>query len=72
MFHYILRNMQDKSFTSTLFAPVSELQKLDSRNAASEWFKQNFRDAVSLAGEEALLNDFERNPRNSLISLKVW
>ncbi|GJJ12058.1 hypothetical protein Clacol_006299 [Clathrus columnatus] len=62
---------EDKSFTSTLFAPTSELAKLDTREKASEWLKEYFPDAVSLVGEETLLNDFERNPRNSLISLQA-
>jgi hypothetical protein len=35
------------------------------------WFKNHFPDAVSVMGEQALLRDFERNPRSPLISTKV-
>ncbi|KAF8574488.1 FAD/NAD-binding domain-containing protein [Ramaria rubella] len=62
---------KDKTFTSTLFAPTSEFAQLTTRDAASIWFKTHFPDAVKLIGEETLLNDFQRNPRNSLISLKA-
>lgn len=62
---------KDKTFTCTLFAPTSELERLTSRAAASTWFKTHFIDAVNLIGEEILLNDFQRNPRSSLVSLKV-
>jgi kynurenine 3-monooxygenase len=62
---------KDKTFTCTLFAPKSELDRLTSRAAASAWLKAHFIDAVNLIGEETLLNDFQQNPRSSIISVKV-
>jgi len=35
------------------------------------WFSKHFPDAVRLIGEEKLLHDFKKNPRSSLISIKV-
>lgn len=70
--HGIASHLKDKTFTSTLFAPTSELQRLTTRRAASIWFKTHFPDVVDLIGEETLLDDFLRNPRSSLISLKVF
>ncbi|KAI0079955.1 FAD/NAD-P-binding domain-containing protein [Panus rudis PR-1116 ss-1] len=62
---------QDKSFTCTLFAPTAEFNRLDSPDAIIDWFKTNFPDALPLIGEQALLRDFERNPRSPLISIKA-
>src|SRR5882724_6050115 len=66
-----MKLIKDKTFTCTLFAPTSELERLTSRAAASTWFKRHFVDAVHIIGEETLLDDFDRNPRSWLISLKV-
>ncbi|KAF8498334.1 FAD/NAD-P-binding domain-containing protein [Gautieria morchelliformis] len=62
---------KDRTFTCTLFAPTSEFDQLTTRSAVSAWFKAHFPDAVELIGEGTLVEDFRRNPRNSLISLKV-
>jgi hypothetical protein len=62
---------QDKTFTCTLFAPTSEFERLSSREAISRWFSRHFPDALSLIGEERLIEDFERNPRGALVSIKV-
>jgi len=62
---------KDKSFTATLFAPRAELDLLPSRAVAAAWFWRHFPDVIHLVGEEMLLNDFEKNPRNSLISIKA-
>jgi kynurenine 3-monooxygenase len=35
------------------------------------WFMSHFPDAASIIGEKALLQDFKRNPRSPLISIKV-
>ncbi|KAF8526976.1 FAD/NAD-P-binding domain-containing protein [Hysterangium stoloniferum] len=63
---------KDKTVTATLFAPTSVLDQLNTRSTAAAWFNANFPDIVSLVGEETLLTDFQRNPRNPLISLKVY
>jgi kynurenine 3-monooxygenase len=62
---------QDCTFTCTVFAPTTELDKLRTRKDASEWFNRHFPDAVHLIGEDNLLDDFERNPRSPLIHLKA-
>ncbi|GJE90845.1 hypothetical protein PsYK624_069890 [Phanerochaete sordida] len=62
---------KDKTFTCTLFAPTSEFERLDSREKTLKWFEANFPDALPLIGEEALLRDFENNPRSALITVKA-
>lgn len=62
---------KDKTFTCTLFAPSSEFAGLTSPEALLCWFKTHFPDALPLIGEEGLLNDFKRNPRSPLISIKA-
>jgi kynurenine 3-monooxygenase len=64
-------NLQDKTFTSTLFAPKAEFDRMASPEMTLTWFKSYFSDALSIIGEETLLKDFERNPRSPLISIKV-
>lgn len=63
---------QDKSFTCTLFAPVSVLDCIRTPEAALSWFRQYFPDAISAIGEKTLVEDFLRNPRSPLICTKVW
>ncbi|KAK0228450.1 FAD/NAD-binding domain-containing protein [Armillaria fumosa] len=61
---------QDKTFTCTLFAPSSELDRLRTPEEILTWFKLHFPDAVSLIGEKELLRDFTSNPRSPLICTK--
>ncbi|KAI1795758.1 FAD/NAD(P)-binding domain-containing protein [Ganoderma leucocontextum] len=62
---------KDKTFTCTVFAPTAEFDRLNSDEAILQWFQANFPDALPLIGEEALLNDFHRNPRSALMSIKA-
>ncbi|KAG8833524.1 kynurenine 3-monooxygenase, mitochondrial precursor [Serendipita sp. 399] len=62
---------QDKSFTSTLFAPTSEFDKLKNASEFIDWFRSHFPDAVDLIGESRLIEDYKRNPRSPLIHIKV-
>ncbi|KIJ16812.1 kynurenine 3-monooxygenase [Paxillus involutus ATCC 200175] len=62
---------KDKSFTCTLFAPTVEFDRLISPEAILSWFRSCFPDALALIGEDKLLNDFAKNPRSPLISIKV-
>ncbi|KIP09635.1 hypothetical protein PHLGIDRAFT_102657 [Phlebiopsis gigantea 11061_1 CR5-6] len=62
---------KDKTFTCTLFAPTTEFERLKTREITLKWFKSNFPDALPLIGEEALLRDFEKNPRSALITVKA-
>ncbi len=63
--------IQDKSFTCTLFAPTTELETLSNKDQVLSWFGIHFPDALELIGTEGLLNSFQLNPRNPLISVKV-
>ena len=65
------RVVQDKSFTCTLFAPTTEFETLSHKDEVLSWFRTHFPDALELIGSEGLLNSFQRNPRNPLISIKV-
>ncbi|TBU50901.1 FAD/NAD(P)-binding domain-containing protein [Dichomitus squalens] len=62
---------KDKTFTCTVFAPTEEFDRLQSDEVIVRWFHANFPDALPLIGEEALLQDFHRNPRSALMSIKA-
>lgn len=62
---------QDKSFTSTLFAPTSEFSKLKSPDEFVSWFRLQFPDATEIIGEARLKQDFLHNPRSPLIHIKA-
>ncbi|KAG6376447.1 hypothetical protein JVT61DRAFT_2435 [Boletus reticuloceps] len=62
---------KDKSFTCTLFAPTVELDRLIGCEAILSWFRTYFPDALLLLGEDKLLNDFAKNTRSPLISIKA-
>ncbi|KAH9981244.1 FAD/NAD-P-binding domain-containing protein [Lactifluus volemus] len=62
---------KDKSFTCTLFAPTIEFEKLTHHDQFLPWFRAHFPDALELIGTEGLLNSFQQNPRNPLISIKA-
>ncbi|KAI8998528.1 FAD/NAD-P-binding domain-containing protein [Trametes punicea] len=62
---------KDATFTCTLFAPHDEFDRLRSDDAILKWFKAHFPDALPLIGEQGLLDDFHRNPRSPLMSIKV-
>ena len=62
---------KDKTFTCTLFAPTAELDRLYSADILLTWFKLYFPDALRAIGEKRLVDDFMKNPRNSLICTKV-
>ncbi|KAH9856999.1 FAD/NAD-P-binding domain-containing protein [Lenzites betulinus] len=62
---------KDATFTCTLFAPTADFDRLDSDAAILQWFQDNFPDALPLIGEQALLDDFHRNPRSALMSIKA-
>ncbi|KAI9510863.1 FAD/NAD-P-binding domain-containing protein [Russula earlei] len=62
---------RDKSFTCTLFAPTTEFEKLLHADQILSWFRTQFPDALEFIGTDGLLNSFQRNPRNPLVSIKV-
>ncbi|KAF7295012.1 Kynurenine 3-monooxygenase [Mycena indigotica] len=69
-FMFIALPNQDKSFTCTLFAPASLLDTLGDRATFLSWFRQHFRDAFELIGENSLATAWELNPRSPLICTK--
>ncbi|KAH9946013.1 FAD/NAD-P-binding domain-containing protein [Epithele typhae] len=64
---------KDYSFTCTLFAPTSTFDYLasSSDDEVLRWFRAHFPDALSLIGDKAFLEDFHRNPRGTLITVKA-
>lgn len=62
---------KDKSFTCTLFAPTTEFETLSNKDQILPWFRRQFPDALELIGTEGLLNSFQQNPRNPLITIKA-
>lgn len=60
----------DKTFTSTLFAPQSIFDQLDSWQQFMDFFTKQFPDAFTLIGEKSLKESFQNNPRGTLVSVK--
>ncbi|CAK5264262.1 unnamed protein product [Mycena citricolor] len=69
-FMFIALPNKDKSFTCTLFAPISVLDRLVDRQTFLSWFKEYFPDALKLIGEDNLCSDWSKNPRSPLICTK--
>lgn len=61
---------KDKTFTCTLFAPISVLDELRTPEDILDWFHHYFPDALRAIGENNLVNDFLQNPRCPLICTK--
>ncbi|KAF9052962.1 hypothetical protein BJ165DRAFT_1444407 [Panaeolus papilionaceus] len=70
-FMFIALPNKDKTFTCTLFAPSTELDRLCSADVILSWFKFYFPDAVRAIGEQRLVEDFMKNPRCPLICTKA-
>ncbi|VVT50622.1 uncharacterized protein SAPINGB_P002825 [Magnusiomyces paraingens] len=62
----------DGSFTSTLFAPWSLLESLDSEEKWFDFFWTNFPDIFekSLMTKESLIKAYHENPRGSLVCVR--
>ena len=50
---------------------MTEFDKLSDKDLFLSWFRRHFPDALELIGTENLLDSFQWNPRNPLISIKV-
>jgi len=50
---------------------MTEFEKLSHKNQILSWFGTHFPDALELMDTEGLLNSFQQNPRNPLISIKA-
>ena len=61
---------QDKSFTTTLFLPLSIFQTLTNAYELLTFFQRYFPDAISLIGRENLIETFFSSKPLSLVSIK--
>lgn len=61
---------QDKSFTTTLFLPLTIFQKLTNQDELLEFFQKYFPDAISLIGKENLIETYFSSKPLSLVSIK--
>ncbi|TDL15989.1 FAD/NAD(P)-binding domain-containing protein [Rickenella mellea] len=68
---FMLVAFPNRTFTCSLFAPEVELAKLKDRKYSLEFSRTHFAEVVPLIGEVNLLDALERNPRNSLITVKA-
>ncbi|KAK6340878.1 kynurenine 3-monooxygenase, mitochondrial precursor [Orbilia brochopaga] len=69
-FMFIALPNQDRSFTCTLFMPEDMFKDIVGPEALLGFFRKEFPDVVSLAGEENLIGDYLKNQKLPLISLK--
>lgn len=74
-------DVQDKSFTVTLFAYDSTFESIAASLAALkpgetnpviELFRKEFPDALKLMGEDGLMKAWTENPKDGLITIEVW
>jgi len=61
---------QDKSFTTTLFLPLSIFETLTTTDKLLGFFQKYFPDAISLIGRENLIETFFSSKPLPLISIK--
>ncbi|XP_078485372.1 kynurenine 3-monooxygenase [Ciona intestinalis] len=61
---------QDKSFTCTLFMPITKFEKLKTGDEVLDLFMRVFPDSVPLIGEEFLKKDFFNLPPLPIITVK--
>lgn len=61
---------QDKSFTTTLFLPLTIFQKLTTVDELLAFFQQYFPDAISLIGRQNLIETYFSSKPLPLMSIK--
>jgi len=61
---------QDKSWTVTLFMPFDIFDAITTPEKLLDFFKTTYADSIPLIGEERLVEDFFRNKRLPMISVK--
>jgi hypothetical protein len=62
---------QDRSWTITLFMPLSDFEVLDSPTRLLKFFSQHFPDSIPLIGKHRLVSDFFTTKPSTLLSIKV-
>ncbi|KAH6574439.1 hypothetical protein BASA60_005522 [Batrachochytrium salamandrivorans] len=60
----------DRSFTVTLFMPWSKFDEIKTKAQLVEFFEEKFADAVPLIGKEFLVQEYFKNVKGSLVSIK--
>lgn len=63
---------QDRSWTITLFMPLSDFEALDSPTRLLKFFSQQFPDSIPLIGKHQLVTDFFSTKPSTLLSIKVF
>ncbi|XP_039290511.1 kynurenine 3-monooxygenase isoform X2 [Nilaparvata lugens] len=61
---------QDKTWTVSLFMPLSKFGELDSPERLSEFFEEYFPDALDLIGKDKLIKDYFATSSSHLVSIK--
>ncbi|PNF20346.1 Kynurenine 3-monooxygenase [Cryptotermes secundus] len=61
---------QDRSWTITLFMPLSDFEALDSPTRLLKFFSQHFPDSIPLIGKHQLVTDFFSTKPSTLLSIK--
>ena len=62
---------QDQSWTVTLFMPFAVFDGITTPDELLQFFRDHYRDAIPLIGEERLIKDFFSNRASPLVSVKV-
>lgn len=52
--------------------PFEMFERIDSKEKLLDFFSEHFNDAIPLIGKDRLVSEYFRNPRGSLISIKVF
>ncbi|KAJ3412145.1 hypothetical protein HDV05_001183 [Chytridiales sp. JEL 0842] len=60
----------DRSFTVTLFMPWEKFDSITNEKELLEFFEKTFPDSVPLIGKELLVEDYFKNPKGALVSVK--
>ncbi|KAI7852543.1 hypothetical protein BDC45DRAFT_512878 [Circinella umbellata] len=60
----------DKTFTCTLFMPFDMFNEITTKEKLLDFFSIHFPDAIPLIGQERLMDEYFKNPRGSLITIK--
>ena len=63
--------LQDKSFTVTLFMPWDKFEAIKTKEDLLSFFEATFPDSLPVMGKDLLIGEYFKNPKGSLISIKV-
>ena len=61
---------QDRSFTVTLFLPVSIFNSINTEDDLIAFFSTHFQDSIGMIGADKLVQDFFHNSTGSMVSVK--